>query len=154
MISDYERGVEQTSALYREIIHEYAAENEELRKRVEESDSYAVAQSLECKLLNALDENQELQEQKKRLVALLLTDYNLDATWDGLRQVWHIELTGDGYVLRDKACEVEAENAKLKDVAKRMLRSLECGDQNSGLMYWPSFSYRQELRKLGVEVDE
>ena len=85
---------------------------------------------------------------------LLLTDYNLDASWDGLRKVWHIELTGDGCTLRDRACKAEAENEKLGEVALRMLRSLEWGDRNSGSMYWPSFSYRRELRKLGIKVDE
>lgn len=33
-MSDYERGVEQASAVYKEVIREYAAENTKLRERV------------------------------------------------------------------------------------------------------------------------
>lgn len=50
--------------------------------------------------------------------------------------------------------ELEGENAKLRKLVVRMLHTIEWSDRMSDSMYWPSFSYEQELRELGVEVEE
>ena len=56
--------------------------------------------------------------------------------------------------LFDKTLELGTENDKLRDLAARMLRTMEWNDRISNSMYWPSLSYKRELRELGVEVGE
>ena len=46
------------------------------------------------------------------------------------------------------------ENGKLRDLVMRMFRTIEWNDRISDSMYWPSLSYKWELRELGVEVDK
>lgn len=43
MSKDYERGVEQASAVYKEVIHEYVAENAKLRELVHKQDALTKA---------------------------------------------------------------------------------------------------------------
>ena len=61
-------------------------------------------------------ENAKLREQMERLVTLLRNDCDIEASWDGLRRFWSIELTEDGCLMRDRACKAEAENAKLREL--------------------------------------
>lgn len=89
MSKDYERGVEQASAIYKEVIREYVAENAKLR------------------------------EQTELLVTLLRNDCDIEASWDGLRRFWSIELTEDGCLMRDRACKAEAENVKMREYIER-----------------------------------
>ena len=99
------------------------------------------------------DENAKLREQTELLVTLLRNDCDIEASWDGLRHFWSIELTDDGCLMRDRACKAEAENAKLRELDVRMFHTIEWSDRMSDSMYWPSFSYKRELRELGIEVD-
>lgn len=99
------------------------------------------------------DENAKLREQMERLVTLLRNDCDIEASWDGMRRFWSIELTEDGCLMRDRACKAEAENAKLRELDVRMFHTIEWSDRMSDSMYWPSFSYKRELRELGIEVD-
>ena len=98
-------------------------------------------------------ENAKLREQMERLVTLLRVDCDIEASWDGLRKFWSIELTDGGCLMRDRVCMGEAENAKLREL---------CADA------WHLFTehgavhpcdlpvvdaVRERMRKLGVEVD-
>lgn len=56
-------------------------------------------------------------------------------------------------VVSRRIAEIEAENAKLRELVVRMFHTIEWSDRMSDSMYWPSFSYERELRELGVEVD-
>jgi len=67
-------------------------------------------------------ENAALREQMERLVTLLRNDCDIDASWDGLRRFWSIELTEDGCLIRDRACKAEAENAKLREQNAKLRR--------------------------------
>ena len=62
------------------------------------------------------DENAKLREQTELLVTLLRNDCDIEASWDGLRHFWSIELTDDGCLMRDRACKAEAESAKLREL--------------------------------------
>lgn len=62
----------------------------------------------------AVAENAKLRERMDRLLTLLRDDCGIDASWDGLRKFWSIELTEGGRLMRDRACKAEAENAKLR----------------------------------------
>ena len=64
-MTDYERGVEQASAVYKEVIREYVAENNELRERVRK-------QAIELEALRSgrsvLEvEDEEIQARNERL---------------------------------------------------------------------------------------
>lgn len=50
--------------------------------------------------------------------------------------------------------KLQAENAKLRELAVRMFHTIEWSDRMSDSMYWPSFSYERELRELGIEVGQ
>ena len=89
------------------------------------------------------DENAKLREQTERLVTLLRNDCDIEASWDGLRHFWSIELTEDGCLMRDRACKAEAENAKLHKLVDYMTPIALCS---------ASERERDELRELGVEV--
>lgn len=60
------------------------------------------------------------------------------------------------FIDEDDTCKlVDAlvdENRKLRDLAARMLRTIEWNDRISDSMYWPSLLYERELRELGIEV--
>lgn len=81
-----------------------------------------------------------------KLVALqrvLRRDHGLDASWDGLRHSWNIELTPGAIAVRDERCKLEAdlmaENASLR----RLVRD----------MYAPPLQPTKSVRELGIEVD-
>ena len=82
--------------------------------------------------------------------AELLRKHATDATNEG--GMW---FSGEYMtMLASMAESIEAENEKLRDLAARMLRTMEWNDRISNSMYWPSLSYKRELRELGVEVGE
>ena len=90
-------------------------------------------------------ENAALREQMERLVTLLRNDCDIDASWDGLRRFWSIELTEDGCLMRDRACKAEADNAKLRELVRELYE-----DQCDECDRW---RYRDRLSELGIEVD-
>jgi len=61
------------------------------------------------------------------------------------------------FIDEDDTCKlVDAlvdENHKLRDLVARMFRTIEWKDRISDSMYWPSFSYKRELRELGIKTD-
>lgn len=90
-------------------------------------------------------ENTKLREQMERLVTLLRNDCDIDASWDGLRRFWSIELTEDGCLMRDRACKVEAENAKLRELVRDMWRDRDA------LSYGAAIPTLERMRELGVD---
>ena len=81
------------------------------------------------RIINDLDaENATLREQMERLVTLLRVDCDIDASWDGLRRFWSIELTEGGCLMRDRACKAEVENAKLRELVRNMGEGKEVDD--------------------------
>ena len=94
-------------------------------------------------------ENAKLREQIERLVTLLRVDCDIDASWDGLRRFWSIELTESGCLMRDRACKAEAENAKLRELVKDALINLSA---------WMGYGHPEWMieaaSELGIEVDE
>ena len=75
-----------------------------------------------------LDQNAKLREQMELLVTLLRNDCGIDASWDGLRKFWNIGLTEDGCLMRDRACNAEAENAKLRELVSALWWCTENND--------------------------
>ena len=69
-------------------------------------------------------ENANLLERMELLTTSLRNDYGIDASWDGLRRLWTIELTEDGCLMRDRACKAEAENAKLRELVQDLHKAL------------------------------
>lgn len=65
----------------------------------------------------------------------------------------HGELVIYAYAMYAAGTKVDADNAKLRELAVRMFHTIEWSDRMSDSMYWPSFSYKRELRELGIEVD-
>ena len=99
-------------------------------------------------------ENAKLREQMERLVTLLRVDCDIEASWDGLRKFWSIELTDGGCLMRDRVCKGEAENAKLRELVEDMLSCIEIraafGRPPTDEMYE---TFAQRARELGMEVD-
>ena len=56
------------------------------------------------------------------------------------------------YPYNEENAQLKEENTKLRDLAARMFRTIEWNDRISDSMYWPSLSYKRELRELGIEV--
>ena len=104
--------------------------------------SYIEAERAVCDLEA---ENAELREQMERLIALLRNDCDIDASWDGLRRFWSIELTEGGCLMRDRACKAEAENAKLRELLDFALPIA---------MYAASTEEGDRIRELMREVAE
>lgn len=106
-------------------------------------------------------ENAKLREQMERLVTLLRADCDIEASWDGLRKFWSIGLTEDGCLMRDRACKAEAENAKLRELAKGMYGMLATVDAILGnhdacetprpLIFGENKSFKDAMRELGVD---
>lgn len=98
-------------------------------------------------------ENAKLREQMERLVTLLRSDCNIDASWDGLRRFWSIGLTEDGCLMRDRACKAEAENSMLRELCKSMRCALADFDDKVYLTALDKtlIDAGFDLQKLGVE---
>lgn len=93
-------------------------------------------------------ENAKLREQMERLVTLLRVDCDIDASWDGLRRFWSIELTESGCMMRDRVCKAEAENAELRELVRELYEM--------AWLEYPSAFEREflgRLRELGIEVN-
>ena len=112
---------------------------------------------LQCDIGRLENENTKLQEQMERLISLLRNDCDIDASWDGLRGFWSIELTEDGCLMRDRACKAEAENAKLRELLQRLLteyRYMRIRPRRVYLQHEERMrAIEEEMRELGIEVD-
>lgn len=109
-------------------------------------------------IADMLDENAKLREQMERLVTLLRVDCDIDASWDGLRRFWSIELTESGCLMRDRACKAETENAKLRElvrIAGTYCVNGLCGMDDGCPLYLgkPYCALHDRMRELGIEVD-
>jgi hypothetical protein len=103
-------------------------------------------------------ENAKMREQMERLVTLLRVDYDIEASWDGLRKVWSISLTKDVCLMRDIACKAEAENAKLRELLADTLIDPRDYCAKYGIDYdgWDSANddIDRRMRELGIEVSD
>lgn len=81
--------------------------------------------ALERRIDELCAEVERLKEREQNLVTILRNDCDIEASWDGLRRFWSIELTEGGCLMRDRACKAEAENAKLRELCGRALVVIE-----------------------------
>lgn len=98
-------------------------------------------------------ENAKLREQTELLVTLLRNDCDIEASWDGLRRFWSIELTEGGCLMRDRACKAEAENAKLREYAAKAWSLFIRHGAVHACDLSEVDAVRDGLRELGIEVD-
>ena len=122
------------------------------------SDKAAVFDALDAarrEYMRLSDENAKLREQMERLVTLLRADCDIEASWDGLRKFWSIGLTEDGCLMRDRACKVEAENAKLRELIRELFRDFANADyelkSRCGRTFMAVTRYLPRLQELEVE---
>lgn len=105
-------------------------------------------------------ENAELRERMELLTAILRNDCDIDASWDGLRLFWSIELTESGCLMRDRACKAEAENAKLRKLVRDMWHQsctydTTCDGCPRYVKHWDGTEeceFETRIIKLGIEV--
>lgn len=87
------------------------------------------------------------------LIEALRRDWDIEASWDGLRRFWYVGLTDEGVRKRDEReatlgrGELERENAELRELVRDLY----------GLA-WPECpgaaeAYLPRIRSLGVEVE-
>lgn len=102
------------------------------------------------------------------LIEALRRDWDMEASWDGLRRFWYVGLTDEGVRKRDEReatlgrGELERENAELRELVRDMWphvrhRSkmcnacdLDCSTSSECLLYEPM---RDRMRELGIEVE-
>lgn len=101
-----------------------------------------------------LAENDRLWEENDKLVKVLheVESEAIDA-YLGLQHDCEL-LVGELDDRFRKYWHEQCENEKLRELVVRMFHTIEWSDRMSDSMYWPSFSYKRELRELGVEVPE
>ena len=114
-------------------------------------------------LQEALEQNAKLREQTELLVTLLRNDCDIEASWDGLRRFWSIELTENGCLMRDRACKAEAENAKLRELVHgfaiyRHFDCQHCGyreqcEAHQTNCYKAYVDLIKRARQMGIEVN-
>ena len=145
-----------------ELLRFFKARAERLKDERDQLRSDVAYQSSTIIMLT--DENAKLREQTELLVTLLRNDCDIEASWDGLRHFWSIELTDDGCLMRDRACKAEAENAKLRELLQDYHRYEhedchecryinECRADESGRCIAP-MRLGERYREMGVEVPE
>lgn len=83
------------------------------------------------------------------LLDILASEWGIDASWDGLRRFWCVELNDEGVRKRD---ELHFENAELRELVRAMATRLAYADRvvDGGVF---DARLRREVAKLGVEVD-
>lgn len=168
-MTECELGIWLTAALYASVVREYMIENEKLRERIERlqpTDSDGNVLDIADTVHMLRSEYDGDHEWDDVIVELTLTKWGGDR-WivrGSKGEAWACDCSKTGYDEDafegsgdaepfDDATLAEVENAKLRDLVVRMFRTIEWSDRMSDSMYWPSFSYEQELRELGVEVN-
>lgn len=147
----------------REFAEEILAENAKLRDELAKWERLTANIELpeypitEFKPKDLERENAKLREQMERLVTILRVDCDIEASWDGLRKFWSIELTDGGCLMRDRVCKGEAENAKLRELVADMWNYITepVGKRNNlkeRLARLDDIGDR--IRELGVEVKD
>lgn len=112
----------------------------------------------------ALTDARAENEKYRELIRILDHDWNIEASWDGLRKFWYVGLTEKGVAERD---ERDAENAKLRKLVNSYadLFEKEAATNNGHGPYYSGEDWlvlandmRVELAKccgeLGIEVGE
>ena len=114
-------------------------------------------------------ERQELSDRLDRLVALLAREHNIDASWDGLRHYWTIQLTEEGRRARDETFDTKRENADMRNLLRKLWAGIKAfgdtpyylevpGNNPAIVELRPDWTWIDEcetaLRDLGIEVDE
>ena len=89
------------------------------------------------------------------LLDILASEWGIDASWDGLRRFWCVELNDEGVRKRD---ELHAENDKLRElvrIAGTYCVNGLCGKDDGCPLYLgkPYCALPDHMRELGVEVD-
>lgn len=102
-----------------EAIAAWNARAERTRRIIEREAFMRGRASLDNEFAEYTDEIAELTAERDELLRCLENDWNISASWDGLRRFWNIELTEEGVRLRDelnaraeRTCECVAEYAK------------------------------------------
>ena len=90
------------------------------------------------------------------LLDILASEWGIDASWDGLRRFWCVELNDEGVRKRD---ELHAENDKLRElvrIAGTYCVNGLCGKDDGCPLYLgkPYCALPDRMRELGIEVDE
>ena len=149
-------------------------ELDDFRTEVDEHGNIKVTSYVEAVVISKEEQEQtlrtfkKLQEENDKLRELMRNRESMSKMSDAnmaLAEVrsWLCDNLGSGdagkvcgmlSVVSRRINELEVENAKLRNLVVRMFHTIEWSDRMSDSMYWPSFSYEQELRELGVEVDD
>ena len=93
------------------------------------------------------------------LIEALRRDWDIEASWDGLRRFWYVGLTDEGVRKRDEReatlgrGELERENAKLRELVRDMWRDGMCECDERGACAECEYHFPDRMRELGVEVD-
>ena len=101
-------------------------------------------------------ENENMSESIKHfelLLEILRNDCDIDASWDGLRKFWNIQLTDGGVLMRDRANDAEAENSKLRELLKSARNCIDYGGCKSCYGMCGGCTLDSAMRELGIEVD-
>lgn len=152
----YERMIDEIADAHREQLDQLKAENARLKQELEAVGTAAYLYGR----TDLADEDAKLRDQTELLVTLLRNDCDIEASWDGLRHFWSIELTDDGCLMRDRACKAEADNAKLRELLQDYHRYEhedcyscryinECRADESGRCIAP-MRLSERYRELGV----
>lgn len=120
-------------------------------------DAELIMREMDEEIDRLMAKNARLRERLERLVSLLRNDWDIEASWDGLRKFWHIGLTEDGCLQRDRACRAEAENARLRAICTS---AYECArhsdhatcDDCTGM--FGGCTLKSAMREAGIEVVE
>ena len=84
------------------------------------------------------------------LLDILASEWGIDASWDGLRRFWCVELNDEGVRKRD---ELHAENVKLRELVEDMLDCMEIR-MAFGRPLTPEMheGFAQRAGELGIDV--
>ncbi len=111
-------------------------------------------------LQRANADNAELREQMDGLASSLRNDWQIEASWDGLRRFWHVGWTEEHVescaecakglgAYADSLCDpLKAENAKLRDGAAKMA---QCYDEELKAVLAENAQLRKERNHWHVE---
>ena len=115
---------------------------------------------------NLESDNAELREQMDGLASSLRNDWQIEASWDGLRRVWYVGWTDEHVescaecakelgAYADSLCDpLKAENAKLRELVRQQLIALKVCNSFACMPTDTRLArYIEQANKLGIEVD-
>ena len=85
------------------------------------------------------------------LIESLRRDWDIEASWDGLRRFWYVGLTDEGVRKRDEreVNRLQAENAKLRELVDELYPLADYGAMDASELD----RAHDRMRELGIEVD-